>query len=110
MRAGRLRHRVWIENPTEVDSGDGLGLVRTWNKVQEIYAAVEPIGSRERLQNNQIEAGITHRVTSRYTASLTTKSRLLFRGRYLHVVGPPINTDERDREVVVNCEERLGDS
>lgn len=105
MRAGRLRHRVRIENP--VDTADSQGsATRIWNLLRVVWAALEPLTAREQLQAAQVQHGITHNVLLRHVDGITPKSRLIFGTRTFHIVGIS-NTDERKKEWVLTCSEKV---
>lgn len=75
MRAGSLRHRVKIEERIERtdDTGDPIPYWRTWRTV---WAAVEPIGGRELLTENQIHALATTRIRMRFLRGINAKMRI----------------------------------
>jgi SPP1 family predicted phage head-tail adaptor len=101
MRAGRLRHRVVVETPTE----DINGGATTWAPLATVYAGVEPITGREYFGAQQVQAEITHRVVMRYTAGVTAKHRVRFGARVFDIRAA-INRDERNRELELLCVER----
>lgn len=106
---GQMRHRVAIANPTRTADGDG-GYTDTW-----VAADPSPVWARidvatasniERLVGNTIEAPISHIVTMRWHDGVTTRSRLTYDGRAFNVRGLQ-NIQERDRWLVLACEERI---
>ena len=106
---GQMRHRVAIANPTREADGDG-GYTDTW-----VAASPSPVWARidvatasniERLVGNTIEAPISHIVTMRWHAGVSTRSRLTYDGRYFNVRGLQ-NIQERDKWLVLACEERI---
>lgn len=106
---GQMRHRVAIANPTREADGDG-GYTDTW-----VAASPSPVWARidvatasniERLVGNTIEAPISHIVTMRWHAGVSTRSRLTHDGRYFNVRGLQ-NIQERDKWLVLACEERI---
>jgi len=104
MRAGRLRHRVSIEqfSATTDEVGDP---VETWTPVDTVWANVLPISGREFFASKQVNAETTHRVFMRYRAALTANHRLVFQGRVLDISAPPINIGERNIELEIHCTE-----
>lgn len=102
---GRLRHRVTLQRFVAVDDGGG-GTVEDWQDVATVWAAVEPIRGRERLEAMQLEQAVDHRVVIRYRPGLDGRNmRVLYRGRALHVAAV-INVEERNRWLELLCEER----
>jgi SPP1 family predicted phage head-tail adaptor len=109
MRIGALRHRVTLEAPTTVPDGRGT-YTQTWEPLvpAQVWAAVEPATPRavERLIAGVVAANITHVVTIRFHAGVTTKTRITFNGRYLFVRGLQ-NVEELSQRVRLACEEAV---
>lgn len=103
MRAGRLRHRVTIQE--NVGSENNFGeTVDDWQAVTTRWAAVDPLRGRERFEAQQISAEVSHRVTMRYFADLTPTMRLVYDGRVLEIEAV-IDVEERGRELELLCRE-----
>jgi len=95
MRAGALRHRITIQEPTS--SVGALGeKIKSWADVSTIWAAIEPLRGREFLEAHQIEAEITTRFIIRYKSGLNTRMRIKFGIKY-YKIESIINPDERNR-------------
>lgn len=108
MRIGRLRHRVTIQQYTTTDNEYGEP-VPTWADVATVWASVEPLSGNERMIAQQRNASLTHKVVIRYLAGVTAEMRVKFGDRYFAIVEPPMNIDERDREMHLMCVEGLQD-
>lgn len=104
MRAGRLRHRVTIQQKVEAVNGFGERIV-SWSTVANVSAGVEPLRGREFFDAEQVQAEISHRVIMRYRPGINSTMRLLYKGRVLHIQAPPIDVDERHRELQLMCRE-----
>jgi SPP1 family predicted phage head-tail adaptor len=104
MRIGRLRHRVIFKSATEVSDGAG-GVTQTWVEVATLWGAVEPLRGRELFAAQQIQAEITHKITTRYHEGLRPEMIADFNGRIFDV-GPPINLAERNRTLEFYAVER----
>jgi head-tail adaptor len=64
MKAGRLRHWVRLERP--VVTADAFGaMVKTWETVAEVPAAIDAISGREYIGADRELAGIAWRITLR---------------------------------------------
>lgn len=103
MRAGRLRHTLYLQSQASSYGNPG-----TWSNVatnplvrcdMKHSKATEPTGqSGERALSGLV-------VTMRYRSDVTTAHRFSDGGtRFFDIVGV-INKDERNRELVVNVEE-----
>jgi len=97
MDPGRLRHRLTVQRVVRTDDGGG-GYTEAWQDVPNgtVWGQVRPISSSERVRAMQSHGDITHRVTVRYSATLTGEMRVQFKGRTLSLVGPPTDTDEME--------------
>lgn len=99
MRAGILRHRLEVQQPTDVRDDIG-GVRQDWLTVETVWGRVEPLRAREQLEAQKLEARITHQITLRYGSHLQATWRLRLKGttRVFNPF-PPMTTDERNREV-----------
>jgi SPP1 family predicted phage head-tail adaptor len=107
---GTYRHVVTLEEPTgPIDDGgggwtEGYGPLTpsTW------HCSIAPATARdlENIGAGTVLAQATHVVKGRYHAGITTKTRLLFKGRTLNVVFVA-NVDERSIETDLVCAEMI---
>lgn len=104
MRAGKLRHKVAIQNPAQTPGAQGL--TETWSTAETTWASVEPLTAREQLQAAGAEARVTHKIFMRYGNPTEHKSRILYAGRYFYVLSV-MNKGERNRELEILAEERI---
>lgn len=106
MQAGRLRHRVTIQNfvPVELASGQEL---EEWRDGKTVYAEVKAISGRELVASGAEKAEATIRVWMRHRIDVTAASRLLclngpFKGAVLEITGPPI-PDPKGTRLEILC-------
>ncbi len=105
MRAGRLRHRVTIQEPTE-GSADSYGETEaSWADVATVPAEVQTLSGREAYQANQVHPEATVQVTMRYRSDVLTLWRLSHDSRTLSI--DSLLPDVRKRELVCLCHEEL---
>jgi SPP1 family predicted phage head-tail adaptor len=106
MRAGMLRHRVTVVRRIE-GAKDAVGTpTYAWTDMEiDVPAHVRPLSGSELLAAQQVNASTTHEVRMRYGSDITARDRLTFDGRTLEIDAPPINVDERNRELVLRCHE-----
>ena len=76
MQAGKLRHRVQIQAPTDVRDDHG-GNTRTWTTIATVWGSVEPLSGRELFEAQQVHARAAVRIRVRHYEGLTTKHRLV---------------------------------
>ena len=105
MRAGRLRHRVTIQDYTESQNTFGE-VTKNWTDYATVWAAVEPVKGREFWESQQINAEITTKVTLRYLAGVKPKMRILHDTRIFEI-DSVINVDERNRELQLLVKEMV---
>jgi SPP1 family predicted phage head-tail adaptor len=104
MKSGELRHRVVLERATTSRLPSG-GTRDTWSPYATVWAAVEPIQGREFFAAQQLNAEATHRIRIRYRVGVSPKDRVTFEGRIFEIKAPPINVDEKSRELHLMCVE-----
>ncbi|MDH4319948.1 MAG: phage head closure protein [Desulfobulbaceae bacterium] len=104
MRAGRLRHRVIIQAAGGTANGYNE-VVATWSNVATVWADVRPASGKEQWRGLEPEAVVSHEVAMRYRAGVGPANRLLFGSRVLNIKAV-LNLDERNRELLLLCEEK----
>ncbi len=102
-RAGKRRHLLQVQAPTQVQDSCG-DTSSTWATAVTRWASVEPSGGSETEQAGKTISGVTHTVEMRYYAGLTPKHRLLWGTRVLQIEGA-VNTEEIGVEHVLSCRE-----
>ncbi len=103
-----LRHRVEIQKLTSVydEWGDPT---EEWATIATAWAAVEPVSGREYWAAATVRAEATVKVTLRYIPGITPQHRLLFRGE-IYDIKSVINTETRNRELVLMCTVKVEDN
>ncbi|WP_303748413.1 phage head closure protein [Stenotrophomonas pigmentata] len=84
--AGRLRHRVLIQQQVTIRDDDGVQTTN-WVDVATVWASVEPLSAREFIQSGQTQVAVTARITIRYRAGLQASMRILHRGQVYNIAG-----------------------
>lgn len=102
MRAGRLRHRVTLQQPVQVRNADGTQ-ARDWLDVGTAWAAVEPLRGREFLESGQQHADLTHRVVMRHRPVEATW-RVVHGGHVLNIESV-VDKEHRGVELELMCKE-----
>jgi len=102
--AGMMRHNAAIQQYTDVADGGG-GSARTWsNVIASQLGFLKPISGNERLHADQLEAVVTHKFLTRYTATIVPKMRLVYGGRNFNIRAV-INIEERNRFLELHLQE-----
>ncbi|NBQ42794.1 MAG: head-tail adaptor protein [Mycobacteriaceae bacterium] len=106
MAIGQLRQRVDVANPSRSADGQG-GYTDSWAAASPsaMWASIEPATASvvERIVGNTIEAPISHVITMRYHAGVTTQTRLAQGGTYYAVRGVQ-DVDLMHEWLVLACE------
>lgn len=80
LAAGRLRHRVRIEE--QVTARDSDGIEQTdWVPVATVWASVEPLSAREFIQSGQAQSSVTAKIIIR-ARRMTASMRLIHQTRF----------------------------
>jgi SPP1 family predicted phage head-tail adaptor len=111
MRAGKLRHRLAIMQPTRTITTD-RDSVPTYTEVAVVWGAVEPLSGRELFAAQAVRADVTHVITLRYNAELRPHHRIEMRigvTTRTFECGPPLSTEERRRDLVITAVELYGE-
>ena len=102
MNPGELTHRITIQNKTITQDAE-LNSIETWADWRTVWAKPLAKTSREfyRLSTNNSE--ITEVFKILYNPNVTAHQRIKFRGRYLEIIGDPINEGEKDNGLLLTC-------
>ena len=100
----QMKHRVALQSVAQASDGQG-GFTDTWTTSATVWAAIEPLNGFEKLQAMQLASPVTHKVTIRYRAGVTTKDRLLYGSRVFHIK-EVINVDEDRNFLRLRCVEQ----
>lgn len=111
MRAGKLRHLVAFQEPSEAPGPTGSP-VTTWSNVAWCWAEIVPVGGSEAKNLEMLQPDVSHAITVRYGGSITPervnpKLRILSDTGRVFEISSVLNTDERNRQLVVAATERV---
>jgi SPP1 family predicted phage head-tail adaptor len=105
MRAGQLRHRITIEQPTQAKNSIGE-VVLTWSTFSTVWAAIEPAAGSTYYAANQLDARVDGRVRIRYRSDLLPTMRIKF-GDRIFIIVSIIQPQENHRELHLMYTEAL---
>ncbi len=103
MPAGRLRHRVRIEQPVLTPDGMG-GSTKAWQELATVWAEIVAISSGEAVLAGKLTPRIARRFRLRYRADITAAMRLVYEGRVFNILSV-INENEADAMLEILAEE-----
>ena len=106
MRAGKLRHRVTIQQPVETQDSYGEPII-TWTALDTVWGAVEPLRGGESYTRNdaQLLAEADYRIRLRHRSDVTHKMRVVW-GTRVFQINHVADVMERQRELHLMCEEQ----
>lgn len=106
MRAGRLRFRVEVQEPTEARNTVGE-VTTTWTTRETVYAAVDPLRGEERMTMQQVKPTVDTKITMRGNAAtyLTPKHRLKYGDRVFDI-DSIIDMNSRGIVREIHCKEQ----
>ena len=103
-----LDRRIVIERPTFAQNADGSDNT-TFANYATLYAKIQPMGSREKLEAQQLAFKTTHKITIRFSAlniAITTTDRVKLGSRFFNIQGIT-NINEDDQFIQLNVQESL---
>lgn len=102
--AGKLRHRVVLqERLTEQDTDTG-DMEETWSTVATIWAAVEPMSARELLAADAVQSKLTTRIVIR-TREVDYSMRIVYRGKNYNIEGVVPDKESGLEYITLMCSE-----
>lgn len=91
----KFNHRLQLQQVTQTPDGAG-GYTESWALVSSLWASIDPIRGREKMQGMQLETPITHKIFCRYNSAVTTKKRFLLGSRVFNIV-EVLNIEEQNQ-------------
>jgi len=104
MLAGKLRHKITVQTSTDTLNGYGEP-VESWATYKILMASIQTTGAREFNELNKTYGELSHLIKVRHVSGITSKMRILFDGRTLEIIAPPINLSSADRTLNILCRE-----
>ena len=87
MRNGKLRHRVLLQQPGQVQDPESGEEVPGWVDVASLWASVEPLSAREFIAAKAGQSEITARIVIRHRDGIDATMRILYRGKVYAIHG-----------------------
>jgi SPP1 family predicted phage head-tail adaptor len=104
MRAGKLRHRITLQQPGDRVTDTVGGGSTPYVDVATISAEVMPLEGTELFEARKFNPKLSHNVKIRYRTDVKASWRVKFKTRFLEVKSI-INTAEQNHELILSCEE-----
>jgi len=103
--AGRLRHRVEIQN-YEMTQNDWGEVIYTWSPWATVWASIEPLQGREFFAAQALQSQTTVRIRMRYRPGVTSVMRVLWGGQ-IYDIESVIEPQSRRQELQLMCKTSL---
>lgn len=87
LSAGRLRHRIELQELTDTQDQNTGEMVSTWETVGRLWAAIEPVSVRDLMAANSEQSKITARITIRYREEIDYKNRIKHKNTIYNIEG-----------------------
>ena len=97
MRAGKLIHRIDIQEPIESKGAMG-GATKTWASFHECWADVRELSGRELNQSDQVASKVIATCFIRYKANIDSSMRLVH-GSKVYQIESLINKDGKNKMI-----------
>lgn len=114
MRAGRLRTFITIEQQSTALVGPG-DQSQVWTMFLQAWAEIVALTGKELVAGDAVQNLATYQVRMRYSPGVTARMRVRYDDaregatRYLNIVSPPRNTDQRGAEMIFEVQEGVSD-
>ena len=109
LAAGRLRHRVTIEQPTITQNPLTGEITEGWSTfAANIPAAIEDLSARDFIQSAAMQSEITTRITVRYLPGIKPNMRVVNGDTIYNIRGVLFDKDSRREYITLPCDEVLG--
>ncbi len=74
--AGKLRHRIEIQTPVEVQDSISGAMDVTWDVMATVWASIEPMSAKEFVTSQTELSRVTTRITLRYRNDVNPSMRI----------------------------------
>lgn len=112
INAGKYRHVVTFQRLKQANQNAyGETSVNDENNWEDYFTArvgIFPLSGREflSLQGDVKHSEISHRIVLRYREGITSEMRIKLGNRIFEMISPPVNSYERNDELLIFCKEK----
>lgn len=105
MNIGKLKHHVTIEQKLVVRNTYGEEEV-SYTPFIEAWCEITPLSGTEFFLAQQTQSSISHKIRLRYHPGIKPEMRLVW-GTRVFDIGPALNVDEADTELLIYATESI---
>ena len=102
MRAGKLKHKIVIQNYSETQNDFGE-IVKGWADFKTAYASITPLSAKE-FYKAGTNAEVTHKIETRYLKDIKPSMRVLYDSRVFSIESV-LNIREANKTLQLICTE-----
>lgn len=85
--AGKLRHRVSLQEQQTTRKPDTGVVVKQWVELGKLWASIEPLSAREFIAAAAEQSKIVARIVTRHNPRVTARMRFVHRGKAYNIEG-----------------------
>lgn len=109
MQAGKLRHRVELQQSVTGRNPETGGVIDEWQPVATVWASIEPLSAREFIAAGATQASVTTRITIRYREGVTARMRAIYRDKVYNIEGVLPDPRSGREYLTLPCSEGVND-
>lgn len=91
MQAGKLRHRITIQERVQIQDRDSGEMINGWQdwprSGAKHWASIEPLSARDFIAARTVQSQVTGRIVLRYREGLDPTMRILYRNKVYSIHG-----------------------
>ena len=112
INAGKYRHIVTFQRLKQASQNSygetSINDENNWEDAFTSRVGIFPLSGREflTLQGDLKLSEISHRIVLRYTKGISSNMRIKFGARIFEITSAPVNSYERDDELLIFCKEK----
>lgn len=107
--AGELRHRITIEQPTQLQDPTSGAMTPGWTLFKTVRARIEPLSVRDFIAAKAQQSEISARITIRYQAGITAAMRIRHGDRIYNITGVLPDPKSGRKYLTLPCTEGVND-
>ena len=87
MQAGRLRHKVTIQEPVKSQDPETGAVINGWRDVVTVWAEITDLSAREFIAAQAVNSAVTTRIVIRFRRGVTNRNRIMYQGDIYNITG-----------------------
>ena len=87
MQAGRLRHRVTIQEPVKDQDPETGAVINSWRDVVTVWAEITDLSAREFIAAQAVNSAVTTKIVIRFRHGVTNRNRIVHQDVIYNIAG-----------------------